>query len=84
MSSQDSTLLELNSDQFDGYEFDTNITVTPSQASCSISSRKRHRTSFVWDHMPAHRTTVYFNAENALIWCCKQCVMGWYLDVRLL
>jgi BED zinc finger len=73
MSSQDPTPSELHSDQFDGYEFDSNITVTSSQASGSTSSRKRPRTSFVWDHMPAHRTTAYFNAENALIWRCKHC-----------
>src|ERR1700716_166236 len=73
MSSQDPTSSELHSDQFDGYEFDSNITVTSSQASGSTSSRKRPRTSFVWDYMPAHRTTAYFNAENALIWRCKHC-----------
>ena len=64
MSSQDPTPSELHSDQFDRYEFDSNITVTSSQASGSTSSRKRPRTS---------RTTAYFDAENVLIWRCKHC-----------
>jgi hypothetical protein len=82
MSSQDPTPLDLNSDQFDRYEFDTNITVTSSQASGSTLSRKRHGTSIVWDHMPAHHITAHFNAESALIWRGKQRMMGWHLDVR--
>jgi hypothetical protein len=67
MSSQDPTPSELNTYQFDGYEFYYNVTVTSSQVSGSISSPKRPRISFVWDHMLGHRTIAYFNAANAVI-----------------
>jgi hypothetical protein len=66
MSLQDPTLSELHSDQFDRFEFDSNITVTSSQASSSTLSRMRPRTSFVWDYMPAHRTTSVANSSNSL------------------
>ena len=41
---------------------------------CSITSnQKRSRTSFIWSHMLGDSNTVYFNAQQVIVWRCGIC-----------
>src|SRR5277367_1263355 len=43
---------------------------TPSH---SIVSKKRNRTSKIWDHTPVCRDEVLFNSHSKAVWRCKYC-----------
>lgn len=71
MASQQSGLLStFDSGQFN--ELDTS-SLALSQSSLSVSSRKRPRTSKIWDHTPEHREFVFLNASGKAIWRYSYC-----------
>ena len=42
-------------------------------SSSSIRSKKRTRTSQIWDHTPSERNAIIKNVRDRVIWCCKYC-----------
>jgi hypothetical protein len=42
-------------------------------SSYSIVSKKRNRTSKIWDHTPVGRDEVLFNYYGKAVWRCKYC-----------
>jgi hypothetical protein len=43
------------------------------QSSTSFASKKRPRTSRIWDHMPVPRETIILNNQGKVIWRCTYC-----------
>jgi BED zinc finger len=59
-----------DSEQFEAPD-SSEIDNTPS--SYSIVSKKRNRTSKIWDHTPVGRDEVLFNHHSKAVWRCKYC-----------
>jgi hypothetical protein len=43
------------------------------QSSTSLVSRKRPRTSKIWDYMPVPWDTIILNSQGKVMWCCTHC-----------
>jgi hypothetical protein len=43
------------------------------QSSTSLASKKRSRTSKIWDYMPVPRDTVILNSQGKVVWRCTHC-----------
>lgn len=57
-----------NSDQFD----ESTASLSSTEGS-DIRSRKRPRTSWVWNHIPDDRHTLYHDNQGRVQWRCKYC-----------
>lgn len=63
-------LSSLDSEQANGLD---SLIIDHLPSSSSIRSKKRARTSQVWDHTPFERNAIIKNVRDRVIWRCKYC-----------
>ena len=74
MASQLSDVLSgLGSEQFDESEAPDLSEPTPSTSSIGIRSKKRPRTSKIWDYTPGSHNDSFVNSIGKAVWRCKFC-----------
>ena len=72
-SQQSDAFSALGSEQFSDSEAPNSSRPTPSTSSVTFNSKKRPRTSKIWDYTPGAHNDSFTNSAGKAVWRCKFC-----------
>jgi hypothetical protein len=72
-SQQSDAFSALGSEQFSDSEAPNSSKPTPSTSSVTFNSKKRPRTSKIWDYTPGAHNDSFTNSAGKAVWRCKFC-----------